>query len=253
MLNKIPAVTVFFWMIKIMATTVGETGADFLIFNLHLGISVTSLIAGSMLVIFLLIQLRSRNYVPWMYWITVVLVSIFGTLVTDNLVDNFGVPLEVTTAIFLVALMVTFAIWYACEKSLSIRTVNTRRRELFYWTAILFTFALGTAAGDLVAEGLNLGYALSALCFGALIALVGVIYAVLQSGATAWFWLAYILTRPFGASFGDLLSQDPAKGGLGLGTIATSGIFLVAIVVLVTYLTVSGRDAINEANAAQVH
>lgn len=242
MQNKIPAVTIFFWIIKIMATTVGETGADFLIFNAHLGLSLTSLLAGVVLAIFLWIQLRTRKYIPWIYWTTVVMVSIFGTLVTDNLVDNFGVPLKVTTVIFLVALIATFVIWYAREKTLSILTVNTHRRELFYWTAILLTFALGTAAGDLVAEGLKLGYAVSALVFGSLIAVVGLLYYFFKSGATLSFWIAYILTRPFGASSGDLLSQEPAKGGLGLGTVGTSGLFLVVILALVIYLTVSNKD-----------
>ena len=242
MQNKIPAVTIFFWIIKIMATTVGETGADFLIFNVHLGLSLTSLLAGIVLALFLWIQLRNRKYTPWIYWITVVLVSIFGTLITDNLVDNFGVPLTVITAIFLIALIATFVIWYACEKTLSILTVNTHRRELFYWTAILLTFALGTAAGDLVAEGLHLGYAVSALVFGGLIAVVGLLYYFLKSGTTLWFWIAYILTRPFGASFGDWLSQETAKGGLGLGTVGTSGLFLVVILALVIYLTVSKKD-----------
>ncbi len=152
MLNKVPQVTLYFWIIKIMATTVGETAADSLSVNLHLGLTGTSVVMGCLLAIFLFMQLRSSKYVPWLYWVAVVLISVVGTLITDNLVDNFGVALETTTVAFSVALAATFAAWYASEKTLSIHTIFTTKRELFYWAAILFTFALGTAAGDLVAE-----------------------------------------------------------------------------------------------------
>lgn len=241
MLNKVPEITVFFWIIKIMATTVGETAADFLNVNLHLGLSGTSAIMGAMLLIFLLIQLRSGKYVPWVYWITVVLLSVFGTLITDNLVDNFGVPLQTTTAVFSAALLATFAGWYASEKTLSVHSIYTTRRELFYWTAILFTFALGTAAGDLAAEGMQLGYATSALIFGALIGAVAIARYVFRINAIAAFWIAYVLTRPFGASCGDWLSQPTANGGLGLGTVGTSTLFLATILGLVSYLTFSQK------------
>jgi uncharacterized membrane-anchored protein len=156
-------------------------------------------------------------------------------------VDTFGVPLQVTTLIFALALLATFSAWYAAEKTLSIHTIYTTRRELFYWAAILFTFALGTAAGDLTAEGLGLGYANAAMIFGALIALVTAAYYVLGMNAILAFWIAYILTRPLGASLGDLLSQPTANGGLGLGTVATSAIFLVMILGLVVYMTVAQR------------
>ena len=241
MLNKVPEVTIFFWIIKIMATTVGETAADFLNFNLHLGLTGTSIIMGVLLLISLIIQVRSKKYVPGIYWIAVVLLSIFGTLITDNLVDNFGVSLVTTTAIFSAALVATFAGWYASEKTLSIHTIYTSRRELFYWAAILFTFALGTAAGDLAAEGLRLGYPVSALVFGALIGIVTIAHYFFKLNAVVAFWIAYVLTRPFGASFGDFLSQPVANGGLGLGTVGTSMIFLVAILGLVSYLSISQK------------
>ncbi len=237
LLNKVPEVTIFFWLIKIMATTVGETAADFLSFNLHMGLTNTSFIMGGLLLASLFMQIRSEKYVPWLYWITVVFISIFGTLVTDNLVDNFGVALETTTFIFSIALLATFIVWYAQEKTLSIHTIYTRKRELFYWLAILFTFALGTAAGDLAAEGLGLGYATSALIFGALIGVITITYHFFKSHAVTAFWLAYILTRPFGASCGDFLAQPIANGGLGLGTVTTSIIFLVTILGLLIYLT----------------
>ena len=152
MLNKVPEVTIFFWIIKIMATTIGETGADFLIFNLKFGLPVTSYIMGALLAAALLIQIFTKKYVPWIYWTAVVLISIVGTLITDNLVDNLGVSLEITTILFSLALMATFITWYISQKTLSIHTIYTVKRELFYWAAILFTFALGTAAGDLAAE-----------------------------------------------------------------------------------------------------
>lgn len=243
MLNKVPEVTLYFWTIKIMATTVGETAADFLNSNLHLGLTGTSVIMGGLLTVFLALQMRARKYVPWVYWVTVVLISVAGTLVTDNLVDNFGVALQTTTVIFGLALLATFAAWYASEKTLSIHTIFTTRRELFYWAAILFTFALGTAAGDLAAEGLGLGYANSALIFGSLIGVITFAYYVFRANAVLAFWVAYILTRTLGASFGDYLSQPVANGGLGLGTVVTSVLFLVTIVSLVIYLSVSRKDA----------
>ena len=240
-LNKVPEVTLYFWMIKIMATTVGETAADFLNTNLELGLTNTSLLMGALLVAALVWQLRTRKYVPWIYWVAVVLISVVGTLITDNITDHFGIPLQVTTAIFTAALAATFAVWYASEKTLSIHTIVTTRRELFYWAAILFTFALGTAAGDLLAESMKLGYLNSALLFAAGIALVTLVYFMFKRGPILAFWIAYILTRPFGASFGDLLSQPNGNGGLGLGTVGTSVIFLTVIVGLVAYMTAAQR------------
>jgi uncharacterized membrane-anchored protein len=225
-----------------MATTVGETAADFLSFNLHMGLVMTSWIMGALLIVALLLQIAARKYVPWRYWIAVVFLSIFGTLVTDNLSDNFGVPLITTTILFSIALIATFVCWYASEKTLSIHSIFTRRRELFYWCAILFTFALGTAAGDLVAEKMNLGYAISAMIFAGIIAAVAAAHVWAKLNAVWAFWIAYVLTRPFGASCGDLLSQTRANGGLGLGTIGTSALFLIVILALVSFLTVSRRD-----------
>jgi len=243
MLNKVPEVTFYFWIIKIMATTVGETSADFLNFNLHFGLTGTSVLMSALLAVFLFMQIRSRKYVPWLYWMAVVLISIVGTLITDNLVDNFGIALQTTTIAFGLALMAIFAVWYASEKTLSIHTIFTTKRELFYWAAILFTFALGTAAGDLAADGMKLGYANSALIFGAMIVVVTAAYYLLNVNAIASFWIAYILTRPLGASFGDLLSQPINSGGLGFGTVTTSGVFLAAILSLVLYLSISRKDA----------
>ena len=243
MLNKVPRLTIYFWIIKIMATTVGETMADLLSVKLNFGLIFASLVVGVLLLIALVIQLRSRKYVPWIYWVAVVLISVAGTLITDNLVENFGVPLWVTTVAFSVGLGVTFAAWYGVEKSLSVHTIKTTRRELFYWSAILFTFALGTAGGDLLAEGAHLGYTYSALLFASSIALVTLLHFKFGLNAVVAFWLAYILTRPLGASLGDLMSQTPSNGGLGLGTIATSTVFLLVILGLVIFMTKRRENA----------
>ncbi|MEY9964171.1 putative membrane-anchored protein [Streptacidiphilus sp. MAP12-16] len=241
MLNKVPEVTLSFWIVKVLATTVGETAADLLNTHLHLGLTGITCLMGSLLAITLFFQFRARTYVPGIYWLAVVLVSIVGTLITDNLTDNYGVALETATVAFAVALMATFAAWYARERTLSIHSIHTTRREGFYWMAILFTFALGTAAGDLTAERLNLGYGVSALLFGSLIAAVTVAHLRFRLNAIAAFWIAYILTRPLGASLGDLLSQPHHEGGFGLGTVWTSTLFLLTILGLVTYMVFSLR------------
>jgi len=248
--NRVPKVTVDFWLIKLMAVTVGETAADFLAENLGLGLPLTSLIMSGLLIAALILQFAKKKYVPSVYWLAVVLISVVGTLVTDNLVDNLGVSLEFSSALFAIALAVTFSIWYAFEKTLSIHTIYTTRREAFYWLAILLTFALGTAAGDLAAEGLGLGYLTAGLVYGAVIAVVACAYYIFKMNGILTFWLAYILTRPMGASFGDLLSQTTDAGGLGLGTTITSIIFLAGIAGLVVYMTRShdGREMSDELN-----
>src|SRR4051795_3826118 len=240
MLNKVPEVTIFFWVIKIMCTTVGETAADYLNENLGLGLTNTTIVAGVLLVALLVVQFRLRRYVPGVYWSVVVVISVFGTLITDNMTDHYNVPLTTSTIVFSIVLAAVFAVWYGFERTLSIHTIYTTRRETFYWLAILFTFALGTAAGDLAAERLSLGYAVSILIFGGLIALVAIAHYLFNLNSVLAFWLAYILTRPLGASIGDEMSQSSHKyGGLGLGTTGTSYIFLACILALVIYLSIT--------------
>lgn len=246
MLNKVPQITLIFWIIKVLSTTVGETAADFLRTKLHMGLGGTSLVMSALFLIALAFQLTRRRYIPAVYWTVVVLVSIVGTLISDNLVDNLGFSLEVTSIAFATALAITFFAWWRSERTLSVHSIRTTRRELFYWTAILFTFALGTSAGDLLAEAMGVGYGLSALVFASLIALTALAHYVLRINGVLAFWIAYILTRPLGASMGDLLSQPANKGGLGLGTSVTSAVFLIVIVSLVTYLTVTDRDFVAE-------
>jgi len=247
MLNKVPEVTLYFWLIKVLCTTVGETAADFLNDNLGFGLTNTSLIMSAVLVAVLVAQFRKRKYVPGIYWLAVVLISVVGTLISDNLTDNFGVSLVTTTIVFSICLAVTFTVWYRKERTLSIHSINTTRREAFYWLAILFTFALGTSAGDLTAEKLNVGYFNSVLLFGGLIAVVAVAHFRFRLGAILSFWIAYVLTRPLGASIGDYMSQPRHDGGLGLGTTGTSAIFLAAILGLVSYLSVTKIDRTDRA------
>lgn len=238
-LNKVPIVTLGFWVIKIMTTTVGETGADYLAVNAGFGKGATSAAMAAFLVIVLAAQMRSKTFIPWLYWLAVVLVSVVGTQITDLLTDGLGVSLYLSTAVFALLLAGVFGVWYRIEGTLSILSIDTRRRELFYWTAILCTFALGTAAGDLATEALGLGFRLGTISFAALI---GVVVLARRVGANAIlaFWLAYILTRPLGAALGDLLSQAKTYGGIGLGPMLTSVIFLSVIVVLV------GRSQLNQ-------
>jgi uncharacterized membrane-anchored protein len=242
--NKVPRVTVDFWIIKLLAVTVGETAADYMNLDLGLGLSLTSWILTVFLIAALILQFAQDRYVPWIYWTAVVLISVVGTLVTDNLVDNFGVPLTTTTVVFSVVLALTFAVWYWLERTLSIHTIYTLQREGFYWFASLFTFALGTSAGDWFAEGLGLGYLETAVIFAAIIGVIAFAYFALNMNGILAFWLAYILTRPLGASIGDLFSQPLEYGGLGFGATVTSFLFLGCIVAVVVYMTAAnGRHA----------
>jgi len=243
-LNRVPAITLYFWLIKILCTTVGETAADFMNEELSLGLTGTTLVMSTLLLMALVLQFRAKRYVPAVYWFVLVAISIVGTLITDILSDKVGVPLALSTLSFAAVLLATFALWYATEKTLSIRTIVSVRREAFYWAAVLVTFAFGTAAGDWLAEGLALGYLKSAVVFAALIGAVVVAHWRLGLNAVIAFWFAYVLTRPLGASLGDYLSQLPEDGGLGLGTITTSALFLGAILAAVSYLTVTKRDVI---------
>jgi uncharacterized membrane-anchored protein len=243
MFNKVPEVTLFFWIIKIMCTTVGETAADYLNDNLGFGLTNTTYVTGALLAVLLMVQFQLKRYVPFVYWSVVVVISVFGTLITDNLTDGHDVPLVTSTIVFSVILAAVFAAWYAVERTLSIHSIVTGRREAFYWLAVLFTFALGTAAGDLLAEKADLGYAVSIAIFAGAIATVTLAHRVLRLDPILSFWLAYILTRPLGASIGDEMSQNSHQyGGLGLGTTGTSYIFLGCILALVAFLQITKRD-----------
>jgi uncharacterized membrane-anchored protein len=236
-INRVPEVTPGFWLIKLTAVTMGETAADFLAVNLGLGLAATTLLTTGVLVAAMIWQFRQRRYVPSVYWTAVVLISIVGTLVTDNMTDALGIPLISSTIGFTLALAATFALWFAFEQTLSIHTVFTFRREAFYWLAILFTFALGTAVGDLISEQFGVGFAGTGVLFGLIIASLAMGYFALGLDGLWAFWLCYIFTRPLGASLGDFLAQPGDYGGLGLGTVTTSLAFLAVIAATVALMS----------------
>jgi len=243
-LVKVPEVTAFFWIIKVLATTVGETFADYLNVTLGFGLNGTTLVTIVALVVALIFQFKSTKYRPSLYWLVVVLISIAGTLFTDNLTDNLNVSLITTSIIFSITLAIVFIFWHRTEASLAIHSIYTPRREAFYWSTILFTFALGTATGDLFAERLGLGYGLSLIIFSTVILVIALAWRRKFLNPVLAFWTIYVLTRPLGASIGDLLSQSKKDGGIGLGTTTTSAIFLTIILGLVVYLTRSRKDTI---------
>jgi uncharacterized membrane-anchored protein len=249
MLNKVPEVTVYFWIIKILCTTVGESFADYINETLGFGLTNTTLVFSLALVVALVAQFRLDRYVPGIYWLAVVLISVVGTLLTDNLTDARGVPLWISTTVFAALLAVVFGVWYAREHTLSIHTIVTTPREAFYWLAVLVTFALGTAAGDWTIEltGWSPGVAVL-LPLGLILAVL--VAWKLGAGPVLCFWLAYILTRPLGANIGDFLGGPHADGGLGLGTLGTSVLFLGTIFVVVVYLTKTQKDRTELVRAA---
>nr|WP_110316653.1 hypothetical protein [Mycolicibacterium moriokaense] len=245
MLSKVPEITVWFWVIKILCTTVGESFADWINMTLGVGLIPTALIFTVLLVGVLGWQLSLKRYVPFVYWLTVVVISVTGTLYTDILTDSLSVPLAVSTTVFAVALAIVFGVWWARERTLSIHSIVTLPRESFYWLAVLVTFALGTAAGDWTLELTGWGPGTSVLLPAALI-VATVIGWRLGANAVLSFWLAYILTRPLGANLGDWLGFPKDQQGLGLGVALTSVIFLAAILATVVYLTRTRADVIEE-------
>ena len=245
LLVKVPQVTIFFWVIKILCTTVGETFADYLNNTLGFGLNGTTILTVVALVITLFFQFRAASYNPALYWMVVVLISIAGTLFTDNLTDNLHISLLTSSIVWGILLAATFGAWYASEKTLSIHSIYTNKREAYYWLTILFTFALGTGVGDLIAERFDLGYAISFFIFGGTITAVSLLWKFNLINHVFAFWAVYVVTRPLGASIGDQMAQnDPKYGGWGVGTTTTSLIFLSAISILVVYLIFSKKDQI---------
>jgi uncharacterized membrane-anchored protein len=239
-LSKVPEVTVWFWAIKVLSTGMGEAAADYLDHTLSGKLAVA--IAGTGLLVALAAQLVVRRYLAWVYWTAVVMVSVFGTMAADGVRVALGLSYLVDTLGFLVVLAVVFGVWYASERTLSIHSIHTLRRELFYWAAVLTTFALGTAVGDWTAVTLGIGFLASAVLFAVVMAVPAVAHRRFGLGAIAAFWLAYIVTRPLGASVADWMSVPPDRGGLdwGFGTVAIA--MTAVIVVLVGYLSVTRRD-----------
>jgi uncharacterized membrane-anchored protein len=245
LLVKVPAITTFFWIIKILSTTVGETFADYLNSTLGFGLTKTGLVMTAALVIALIFQISSTRYIPVIYWLTIVLISTVGTLLTDTLHDTYNVQNWQSIIVFAIALIITFAIWQKREGSLEMKSINTRKREGFYWLAILFTFALGTAGGDIFLDDFGVALKYSLIGFAIALTLVWLLWKGKRINPIAAFWIAYVLTRPLGAATGDFLSLPKSETGLGLGATTTSIIFLALIATLVTYLTVSKKDRLS--------
>lgn len=241
LMRKVPEITVFFWVIKLLSTGMGETTSDYLVKQINpiLGVA----IGGVGFTAAFLLQFVLRRYIIWVYWLAVVMVAVFGTMVADVLHIGLGIPYLVSTGLFSVALTIIFIMWYLSEKTLSVHSINTRRREFFYWATVIATFALGTAVGDMTATTLGLGYFASGLLFAVIIAIPAVGYWLCGLNEIVAFWFAYIVTRPLGASFSDWMGRSPALGGLGLGTGQVSLALAILISILVGYLSITRKDS----------
>jgi len=242
-IRKVPEVTIYFWIVKLLSTAMGESTSDYLVFHINPYIAVA--LGGIGLIVSLILQLSVRRYVAWIYWLAVVMVAIFGTMAADILHVVLGIDYRVSTAFFAVALAVIFVAWYASEKTLSIHSINTRRRELFYWATVIATFALGTAAGDMTAATFVLGYFSSGVLFAVLFAVPALAYWLFGLNGIVAFWFAYIMTRPLGASFADWFGK-PILGGIGLGDTKVALVLTILIIGFVGYLTVTRKDIKSE-------
>lgn len=241
-LRKVPEITVYFWIIKLLTTAMGESTSDYLVYHINPYIAV--MLGGVGLLAAFIVQLLARRYVAWIYWLAVTMVAIFGTMAADVVHIVLGVPYLYSTVFFAAALVIIFTIWFLVEKTLSIHSIFNRRRELFYWAAVMATFALGTAAGDMTADTLNLGYFTSGILFGVLFILPGLLYWKFKLNSVLAFWLSYIMTRPLGASFADWFGK-PILGGLGIGDTKVSLVLTILIIGFVGYLVVTHKDIKN--------
>ncbi len=238
--SKVPQITIYFWIVKILTTAMGEATSDFL--ALSYGPVLAGTVGGLALAVALVIQFRVRRYIAWVYWFAVSMVAVFGTMAADGLHVEIGIPYTITTAFFAVGLAVIFVAWYLVEGTLSIHSIVTPRREFFYWATVLATFALGTALGDWTATTLGLGYLASGIMFTVFIMIPAVAYWKLRMNAILAFWFAYVLTRPLGASYADWLGVGPAHGGVGLGRGPVALILAIIIVGFVAFLAVTRQD-----------
>jgi uncharacterized membrane-anchored protein len=247
--SKVPLILVYFWIIKLLTTAMGEATSDYMVRTIN---PVTAVLLGfTGFVIAMVLQLRAKRYVAWIYWLAVAMVAVFGTQAADVLHIKFHVPYAASTAFYAVVLAVIFIVWYRVEGTLSIHSIRTRRRELFYWATVLATFALGTATGDLTARTLNLGYLTSGIWFSVAFAAVAVAHWKFGLNSILAFWICYVLTRPVGASFADYVAFPHAVGGLGVGHGAVALILTFLIVIFVGYLTVTRKDVEGGAPSAR--
>ena len=237
---KVPEITIFFWIIKLLTTAMGEVTSDFFVhqFNPIIAVFFGAIGLGAAFIL----QFSVRRYVAWIYWLTVVMVAIFGTMAADVLHIGFKVPYVVSTTFFSIALIIIFFLWYKSEKTLSFHSIYTPRREMFYWATVMATFALGTALGDMTATTIGLGYFSSGILFAILITLPLIAYKLFKLNAVFAFWIAYILTRPLGASFADWVGKPQSFSGLGIGTGIVSLVLTALIIVFVGYLAITKKD-----------
>ncbi len=249
---KVPQITLFFWIVKILSTTVGETAADFLNENMGFGLKGTTVAMGILLAVVIVVQLKLKNYIASSYWAVVIMMSIEGTLITDMLVETFGITLLTSTIVFTIAMIAVFITWYKKEGTLSIHSVDRFEREAFYWLVILIAFALGTAFGDMLSEKLALGYLNTLMLFTGSFALVALLYFAKVIGPVLGFWLAFILTRPVGASLGDFMIQARDVGGLAISVGTVNTLFFAIIMVLIFYLTYSKSDVLDKVQTQDI-
>jgi len=239
-LRRVPQITVFFWVIKLFSTALGEATSDYLVHRFNPYVAVV--VGFTAFIVAIVLQFSKHRYIAWVYWLAVTMVAIFGTMAADVLHVGLGIPYVVSAAFFLVALIVVFAVWYVSEKSLSIHSIYSTRRELFYWAAILTTFALGTATGDLTAYTLHLGFLISGIVFATLFALPALAYWLFNINGILAFWFAYIMTRPLGASFADWAGKPKDAGGIGLGSGQVSLVLAIIMIALVVYISITHID-----------
>lgn len=239
LINRVASLSILFWIIKIVSTTVGETAADYVATNLNLGLINTTIVMGIITILVVIWNFKQKKYFPPSYWSLIVMMSIEGTLITDLLVDTLGVSLLALDVVFGIAMGLLFFFWHKKENTLSIHEINNDNREKFYWIIVLTTFALGTGVGDTVSEYLSVGYFYSLLLFGSIFILAGILYFFKIINAVLAFWIAFIVTRPIGASLGDLFIQTPKDGGLGISVGTINSIFFIVIIASVSYLTLS--------------
>jgi uncharacterized membrane-anchored protein len=248
LLTKVPEITIYFWIIKLLSTAMGEATSDYLVFHINQYLAV---ILGTLgFIAALIMQFKVKQYIPWVYWFTICMVSIFGTMAADVAHIVLLIPYWLSAVVFFLALIITFLLWFKKENTLSIHSIYTTRRELFYWVAVLATFAMGTAAGDLTAETFHMGFLASGIMFAILFAIPGLCFWLLGANEIAMFWAAYIFTRPLGASFADWIGKDPGASGLGYGTGKISVILTILIVIFVGYLSVTRKDVQEKTNKA---
>ena len=246
-MKKVPEITAAFWIMKICATTLGETAGDLFSMTLNIGYTLSSLLLMGVFIVLLQMQLHAKKYNPLLYWSVILATSTAGTTMSDFMDRTLGLGYAVGSLILITLLVITFIVWKKTEKSVSVTEINSFRGEVFYWIAILFSNTLGTALGDFLADNSGLGFLGGALLIGSVLILIILAHYFLKVSAILLFWLAFVLTRPFGATFGDLLTKPLEKGGLNFGTIGSSPLLFAILMVLIT-ISIIKNNAIKKAN-----